>query len=140
VTAENILHDLGRYDAEDAARLMTRAREEADLERLLDRYEQLYSEVLARARKPILTDDLRAAAEARFLYDNLPRLPGDYRWPWLAERERLKRDNEALLRSIEGFKARIGSLETRVREQEHRLIRQKIERETKANVAPKPEP
>jgi hypothetical protein len=140
VTAENILHDLGRYDAEDAARIMTRAREEADLERLLDHYEQLYSEVLAGPRKPILTNDLRAAAEARFLYDNLPRLPSDSRWPWLAERERLKRDNEALLRSIEGFKARIGSLETRVREQERELIRQKIEREPEANVAFKSEP
>jgi hypothetical protein len=103
ITAERCLQEITRYDPDDAARVAERARVSADLGKLLDKFENLYAEVLTGARRPIITAEAHARAVAQFLHDNLPRRPGDARWPWLAEREKLQRE-------IESFAHKVGAL------------------------------
>jgi glycosyltransferase involved in cell wall biosynthesis len=103
ISVEGLVQEIARYDAADAAAICDRARAEADLEKLLDRYEALYDEVLTGARRPVVTAEAHVQAVARFLHDYLPRKPADPRWPWLAERE-------ALLQEIAGRDARIAAL------------------------------
>ena len=73
------------------------ARRDADLERSLDRFEQLYAEILDGPRRPSIAPEQHAGAVSRFLHEYLPRRPADPRWPSLAERQQL-RDR---IRSIE---------------------------------------
>jgi protein-arginine kinase activator protein McsA len=94
LTVDLCVRDIGRYDPHDASRVAERARNDADLNKLLDKYEQLYNDVLAGERRPVITADARERAVARFLHENLPRLPVDTRWPWLAERESLLQEIE----------------------------------------------
>jgi hypothetical protein len=88
------------YDPDDASRVADRARTDADLNKLLDKFEQLYDDVLTGARRPTITAEAREHAIARFLHENLPRRPGDRRWPWMAEREHLLQNIEALTREL----------------------------------------
>jgi hypothetical protein len=96
VTVERCVQEIGCYNATDASLLAERAREDADLEKLLDDLEKLYSEVLSGARKPRIIPGAHEQAVARFLHANLPRRPGDPRWPWLAEREQLRQEISVL--------------------------------------------
>jgi hypothetical protein len=96
VTVERCVRDAGAYDRADASRVAERARDEADLERLLDRFERLYADLLTGSRRPLIDQTAHEHAAARFLHENLPRRPDDTRWPWLAEREDLQRGHEAL--------------------------------------------
>jgi glycosyltransferase involved in cell wall biosynthesis len=95
-TIEHCIQEIGRYDPDDAALVASRARDEADLEKVLDRLERLYAEVLTGPRRPEITAEAHERAVARFLHDYLPRRPADPRWPWLAERERLESEVHAL--------------------------------------------
>jgi hypothetical protein len=96
VTIDRCIRAIGCYDPADASLVARRAREEADLEKLLDDFEKLYSEVLTGARQPRISPDARERAVARFLHENLPRRPDDARWPWMAERDQLQREMLAL--------------------------------------------
>ena len=89
VTVERCIEELRRYDAQDATLVAGQARRDADLERSLDRFEQLYAEILDGPRRPSFGPEPHADAVARFLHENLPRRPGDPRWPWMAERQQL---------------------------------------------------
>ena len=115
VTIDRCVQEIGRYDAADALLVTERARHDANLEHLLDAFETLYVEVLTGDRRPNITPDAHERAVARFLHENLPRRPGDGRWPWMAEREDLQRQ--------------IRCLEATVAEQADRLA--KIDLETK---------
>jgi Glycosyltransferase Family 4 len=99
-TIEHCMQEIGRYDAGEAALVTSRARDDADLEKVLDRFETLYREVLTGPRRREITADAHGRAVARFLHDYLPRRPADPRWPWLAERERLESDLHTLHVSI----------------------------------------
>jgi hypothetical protein len=90
VTIERCLEELRAYDAQDAALMTEQARRDADLEKSLDRFEQLYAEILDGPRRPSLAPKQHADAVARFLHENLPRRPADPRWPWMAERQQLQ--------------------------------------------------
>jgi Glycosyltransferase Family 4 len=94
VTVDRCLEQIARYDRDEAAKVAACARDAADLDSLIVQYEQLYADVIGGARKPSVTDAARQHAEARFLHTYLPRRPGDARWPWLAEREKLQREAE----------------------------------------------
>jgi hypothetical protein len=94
VTVDRCLEQIARYDRDEAAKVAACARDAADLDSLIVQYEQLYADVIGGARKPSVTDAARQHAEARFLHTYLPRRPGDARWPWLAEREKLRREAE----------------------------------------------
>jgi len=115
VTIDRCVQEIGRYDAVDALLVTERARHDANLEHLLDAFETLYVEVLTGDRRPNITPDAHERAVARFLHENLPRRPGDGRWPWMPEREDLQRQ--------------IRCLEATVAEQADRLA--KIDLETK---------
>jgi hypothetical protein len=86
VTVEAIRGELDRYDAEDAARVAARAREDADFERMLDRLMAHYEAVMA--LPPPDPAEIHAAAMA-FLTRALPRARSDGRWPWMTERDTL---------------------------------------------------
>jgi glycosyltransferase involved in cell wall biosynthesis len=82
VTAERVIENIQCYDREDAAAVSGRARRDADLEKLLDAVEKLYSEVLCGSRRPSISKEAHDAAVARFLHDYLPRHPSDSVYPW----------------------------------------------------------
>lgn len=96
VTVDRCVAEIGRYDPVDAAAVAERARRECDQERLLDAFESLYAEVLSGARRPTIDASAHEAAVARFLHENLPRRPGDTRWPWRIERDHLQGKIEKL--------------------------------------------
>ena len=96
VTVERCVREVGAYDRADAGRVTEHARGEADLERLLDRFEHLYAEILTGSRRPLISRNAHEQAAARFLHENLPRWPNDGRWPWLGERHDLQREIEAV--------------------------------------------
>jgi hypothetical protein len=98
LTIDRCVNAVGRYDAADATRVAEAAREDADLEKLLDQFEKLYGELLS--HPPIITSEAQERAVARFLHENLPRRPGDARWPWMAEREHLQQEIQSLERVV----------------------------------------
>jgi hypothetical protein len=104
ITVDRCVKEIGRYNPDDAAKVAERARADADLSKLLDKFEKLYDEVLTGARRPSITGEAHQRAVALFLHENLPRRPGDQRWPWLAEREKLKAE-VACLREMLGKRA-----------------------------------
>ena len=87
VTVERLIDNIRRYDRDDASMISARVRHEADLEKLLDQFDNLYADVLFGARRPDVPTGAHEAAVAQFLYDYLPRRPGDPQSPWLRERE-----------------------------------------------------
>ncbi len=114
--------EIGCYDREDASRVVEWARADADLSKLLGKFEELYDEVLTGARRPSVTTEARERAVARFLHENLPRRPGDARWPWLAERENLQRE-------VETFAHKAGALTSRLDELQRELAKTVRERD-----------
>jgi predicted translin family RNA/ssDNA-binding protein len=90
VTVDRCLAEIRGYDAQEAPRVAEQARCDADLERSLDQFEQLYTEILQGPRRPSFAPEEHAYAVARFLHENLPRRPVDPRWPFMAERQQLQ--------------------------------------------------
>lgn len=117
-TVERCVQEIGRYDAAAASQVAERARADADLTKLIDQFERLYDEVLTGARRPVITAEARERAAARFLYEYLPRRPGDMRWPWLAERESLRQDVEAATRQAGALASRLDEAQRRLAEAE----------------------
>lgn len=83
ITVNALVDEIRRYDVADAVAVSRLARNLVDVEKHLDRVEGLYYEVLNGPRQPDITPDAHERAVARFLHENLPRTPGDTRWPWL---------------------------------------------------------
>ncbi|MEA2907414.1 MAG: hypothetical protein QOI12_4801 [Alphaproteobacteria bacterium] len=100
ITVDRYVQEIDRYDPADASRVAERARVDADLSKLLDKFEKLYDEVLTGARRPSATADARERAVARFLHENLPRRPRDSRWPWINHRDQLVRQIKSLEATI----------------------------------------
>ena len=111
ITVDRCVQEIGRYDHNDAAKVAKSARADADLGKLLDKFENLYNEVLTGVRCPTITTETRERAVARFLHENLPRTPGDARWPWLAERENLQREVEAREHKVGMLTGRLDELQ-----------------------------
>lgn len=111
LAVDRCVQGIGRYDPDDASRVANRARADADLNKLLDKFEQLYDDVLTGARRPSVTEEAREHAIARFLHENLPRRPGDTRWPWLAEREGLQQNIETLTHKVGALTGRLDDLQ-----------------------------
>ena len=88
ITVDRCVQEIARYKAAAADRVTWLARDSADLEKLLDRYEKLYHEILAGVRRPSITPKAHDEAVARFLYEYLPRSPGDVRSPWACREAR----------------------------------------------------
>jgi len=100
ITVDRCVQEIGGYDPDDASRVAKSARTDADLCKLLEKFERLYDEVLTGVRRPSVTAETHEHAVARFLHENLPRRHGDARWPWLAERENFQREVETLKREL----------------------------------------
>ena len=100
VTVEALLEAIDRYDPAEAEALAARARREADLELLLARLEAVYAQAVAAPRPP--PQEVRSATLA-FLHSALPRLTGDSRWPWMAERA-------AMAEQIARLEGQVGAL------------------------------
>jgi len=96
ITVDRCVREIGGYDPEDASLVAQRARSDADLEKLIDRFENLYAEVLTGARRPYISPEAHEHAVARFLHEYLPRRPNDIRWPWTAERDQMQRERRSL--------------------------------------------
>jgi len=111
VTVDRCVAEIGRYDPAEASLVAERAREEANLEKLLDEFEKLYLEVLDGARQPQVTAESHHQAVTRFLHENLPRRPGDARWPWLAEREQFQREIQSYQRAVVEFSDYLDKME-----------------------------
>jgi hypothetical protein len=141
ITVDRCVQEFGRYDADDAAKVANRAREQADLRKLLDRYEELYEEVLTGARRPAITAEACERAVARFLHENLPRRPRDPRWPWLAERDDLKRQVETLTEHVGALTQRLHQLQRQSaateRELQHQSAAAERERDEMRDAARK---
>ncbi len=90
ITIGRCVEEIQRYDRSDAIRVSARARREADLQKLLNEFEKLYLEALNGTRRPLITLEAHEHAMARFLHENLPRRPGDKRWPWISRRAELE--------------------------------------------------
>lgn len=73
VSVDRLVAAARRYDRGDAMDVSAHARTDADLERLLDRFEALYAEVLTGARRPVLGAEAQEKARTRFLHEFLPR-------------------------------------------------------------------
>ena len=127
ITVERCVQEIGRYDPLDASRVAERSRVDADLSKLLDKFEKLYDEVLTGARRPFVAVEARERAVARFLHENLPRRPGDTRWPWLAEREHLQQE-------VETFTHKTGALTSRLAEVQGELATAVSERDETVNI------
>ena len=125
VTTDYCAQEIGRYDAGQAARVSGRARDEADLEKALDCFETLYGEILTGPRRPEIASEAHMRAVAQFLHAYLPRRPGDARWPWLADKERLDKEAEALQARIADLSRHLERVEQDVRTQA--LARQELE-------------
>src|SRR5262249_13653305 len=124
ITVAQCVQEIGRYDPHDASQVANSVRADADLRKLLDRFEMLYDEVLSGARRPFVTAEARERAVARFLHENLPRRPGDARWPWLAERENLQRE-------VSSLDHKVGALTDRLEELQRQLAATVCERDEK---------
>jgi hypothetical protein len=111
VTVERCIGEVGYYDRSDASLVAERARGEADLELLLDRFERLYAEILTGIRRPMIDRNAHERAAARFLHENLPRRPDDGRWPWLTERQHPQREIEAIETRLLDTRARLARAE-----------------------------
>jgi glycosyltransferase involved in cell wall biosynthesis len=105
VTVDRCIREIGGYDATDASLVTQRARDDADLEKLLDNFENLYADVLTGARRPRMSQDAHEQAVARFLHEYLPRRPNDVRWPWMIEKDHLQRERDHLQRQIRSLEA-----------------------------------
>jgi hypothetical protein len=123
ITVDRCLEEIARYDRDDASKVAARSRDDADLDRLIAKFEQLYKDVIGGARRPAITGEARKRAEARFLRDYLPRRPGDPRWPWLAEREHLQRKVDALTQEHDKMRHEIADLNAIVNSR-FRLVQQ----------------
>ena len=120
ITVERCVQEIGRYDPDDASAVAERARADADLNILLDKFEHLYDEVLTGARRPSFSATEHDKAIARFLHDNLPRLPRDMQWPSIAERESLRQEVDSLASRLvqqAGLQQEIDALASRLAEQ-----------------------
>jgi len=77
--------------------------------------------------------EARERAVARFLHENLPRTPGDARWPWLAERENLQQQLESLehklAKSVSERDETVDSLKNRLDELHRELAKSVSERD-----------
>jgi glycosyltransferase involved in cell wall biosynthesis len=87
VSVERLVAEVQRYDRDEAMAVSARARAEADLDTLLDRFEALYAEVLTGGRRPDMSAEAHAKARTRFLHEHLPRVIGDTKWGVQRERE-----------------------------------------------------
>jgi glycosyl transferase family 4 len=119
VTVDHCVQEIGRYDPDQAALVTGRARDEADLEKALDCFERLYAEVLTGPHRPEMSADAHARAVVRFLHAYLPRRPGDPRWPWMAEKERLESEVQALTGRIGQLSEHLEQAEREARAQTH---------------------
>jgi Glycosyltransferase Family 4 len=132
VTVDGLVAQIGRYDADDASRVAERARADADLCTLLDKFDTLYEEVLTGARRPPVDVEARERAVGRFLHENLPRRPADPRWPWRAERERLTQEIEMLTHKAGALTSRADELQRELATTQREL--DKLQRELAATV------
>jgi Glycosyltransferase Family 4 len=99
-TIERCCEAIRAFDANEARRAAALARQDADLESALDRYEALYAEVLDGARRPVFGAEQHAAAVERFLHEALPRRPGDARFPESAGQHALQARIDVLEREL----------------------------------------
>jgi glycosyl transferase family 4 len=111
VTVERCIAEIKRYDAAEAVKVTKMARQDADLQPLLDTWEALYVEAIAYARRSPVDPNAHAYAVSRFLHENLPRRPGDTRWPWMAAREELTHRVEECEAQLAAATERILALE-----------------------------
>jgi methyltransferase family protein len=76
LTVESLVQEIGRYDATDAERVTLRVREEASLERQLDRLLEVYEEAIVRGRTLGTDTAAEARATAGYFRDWAPRYQG----------------------------------------------------------------
>jgi hypothetical protein len=96
VTTEAVLREIDAYDAESAAEVGRRVRQEAGLDVWLAGLLTLYRDVIVEHRASPPSETEAAMAMARHLQTWAPRI--DERWPWMAERERLIQQRDAFAR------------------------------------------
>jgi hypothetical protein len=88
VTLESILQEIGKYDPAEAAALSELFKNEAGLERQLDRFEEIYAAMLQEFPSRDINDVAFLALLAPILHRWLPRFPGTD-WPWQFEKTAL---------------------------------------------------
>jgi glycosyltransferase involved in cell wall biosynthesis len=94
VTTVAVLREIDAYDAESAAKVGRRVRQEAGLDAWLAALLDLYRQAIAEHRASPPSEAEAALAMARHLQTWAPRV--DERWPWMAERERLIQQRDAV--------------------------------------------
>ncbi|MGB9369337.1 MAG: glycosyltransferase [Xanthobacteraceae bacterium] len=121
LSVEACLQEIKRYDPDDAARVSTIARREAELERQLDQFEELYRAILTGPRRPLVTPEEHRRAMAQFLHEYLPRHRDTTRWPWLGAREELLRHVEQLEASLGETRGQLASARQEMGNAHHTL-------------------
>jgi hypothetical protein len=94
ITTQAVLREIDAYDAAGAAEVGRRVRDEAGLGPWLAALLDLYRETMAEHRAAPPSESGTALAMARHLQTWAPRV--DARWPWIAERERLIAQRDAV--------------------------------------------
>jgi hypothetical protein len=136
VSVEAILAELKEYDHRDAAAVSSQARIDCSFEPLLDRVLEIYGRIIHSWSR----DQVEASAEAsrratlNFLYDALPRKSPDTRWPWMAERGHLIRQQEHLDTDLTQERERRLTLEQQL-DMANCLARQRLDEIEIANAA-----
>lgn len=123
VDVNAILAEVNKYDSEDARSVSGRSRGDCDLETMLGSLEEIYLESIRSAKCSPAEASARHSALQTFLYEALPRLPVDPRWPWMEERDHLsaniaRLDNELAqarrlhAESVQAAELRVAELES----------------------------
>ncbi|MBI5894873.1 MAG: hypothetical protein HZB24_02275, partial [Desulfobacterales bacterium] len=114
---ENLLRELERYDAEDAARVCAWIRQEADLEPAVDHWISIYRSALSDAKKMQdgrdRSSDMRAAADyLRFLSEKIKSVQQIENAKNESEAALMQQQafNEELLKKIETFEAELKAI------------------------------
>jgi hypothetical protein len=127
ITVNALVDEIGRYDVADAVAVSRLARDLVDIEKHLDRVEGLYYEVLNGPRQPDITPDAHERAVARFLHENLPRTPGDARWPWLGALQNFEVRRDLLETQLVNAAADRVQIERNLQQTEAALIERQAE-------------
>ncbi|MBS7811345.1 glycosyltransferase [Roseococcus pinisoli] len=87
VSTDDLIKEIQACDPAEVAQVSARVREVASLDAQLDRFEEIYGDILQESADSPVSATAHQGALRKFLKAALPRLPYDKRWFWQEEQE-----------------------------------------------------